>query len=724
MPQGADVAFRAATLRGHVVDVARKLGAEARRAVASRAPRGVVPGAWEPPAPAADAGARSAHAGSDAATSGAGGATAPAAAAPDAGAALTREYVASVAAAAGLAHAPSPAAASPLDSAPPRVPSSLWSPFVASAPPASAASSSGSSASGAASSPSGAASASSGPVAPSVVAASPSSAGVVVPPSAATAPPQLPAGGGGADEPSFSSSSSSSPSSASESAAPAAAPAAPRAKRVFREVAVPASPLARVWGFGSLAASMALGAAGEAASRTLGLGGGAGGAGGGAGAGYNPPGGMGVPLSEAQAERLAEGLCRMRGAALKIGQMLSLSDESMIPPSVAAVLERVRTQADVMPRRQLEAQMAAELGPDWRARLGGPAFEDAPVAAASIGQVHRSTLPDGRVVAIKVQYPGVAESIGSDLANLKRLLSVFTFLPKGLYVDSLIEVAREELTAECDYEREAECQERFRALVGDDADFAVPAVVRELSTRRVLVTTWLPGVPIDAAVDAGLGQAGRDRIARKLLKLTLKELFEWRFMQTDPNWGNFFYDAATDKIGLLDFGATRSFRKAFVDDYLRLVWAAANNDRETIVTVSRRVGFLTAEGLESKAMVAAHVESGLVVGEPFRTRAPFDFKASGITARVGQHGQTFAEQRLTAPPTEVYSLHRKLAGAFLICIRMGAVIECRDMLERIYGAYVWGEETEGARLAETAASEAAAAVPPAAPRAPAVVAAA
>jgi len=107
-------------------------------------------------------------------------------------------------------------------------------------------------------------------------------------------------------------------------------------------------------------------------------------------------------------------------------------------------------------------------------------------------------------------------------------------------------------------------------------------------------------------------------------------------------------------------------------------------------------------------MVAAHVESGLVVGEPFRSRAPFDFKASGITARVGQHGQTFAEQRLTAPPTEVYSLHRKLAGAFLICIRMGAVIECRDMLETLHREYAWGEESEEGKR-QTRESEAAAA---------------
>jgi aarF domain-containing kinase len=464
-------------------------------------------------------------------------------------------------------------------------------------------------------------------------------------------------------------------------------------KREFRERAVPASPLARIVGFGSMAATMALGAAAEAVQRRLGVG---------LAASSpslgplvtHPEGGKSqhaLAISEMQAERLAEGLCRMRGAALKIGQMLSLSDDSLLPPSVAAVLERVRTQADIMPKRQLEKVMNEELGPDWRAMLGGDAFGDKPIAAASIGQVHRSVLPSGESVAVKVQYPGVADSINSDLNNLKGLLTFSNLLPKGLYLDSIIQVAREELTAECDYVREAKAQERFRSLVGDDLDFEVPAVVHEVSTRRVLTTTWLEGMPIDQVVELGYSQDVRNRIARKLLRLTLKELFEWRYMQTDPNWGNFFYNPVKDTIGLLDFGATVEYPKPFVDDYLRLVWAAANRDRTAIANISVKLGFLT--GYESKAMLDAHVDSGMAVGEPFVHNEAFAFKDSGITSRVSKHGATFAEHRLTPPPPEVYSLHRKLAGAIFICIRMGATIPCRDMLEEVYRNYQWDAGT-------------------------------
>lgn len=487
-------------------------------------------------------------------------------------------------------------------------------------------------------------------------------------------------------------------------------------KRTFREVAVPSSQLQRVWGFGSLAAKLLIGAAGERVSKLVN------------GSGVVPsaekissietaaPSSQSasiqspsvssfdpskrkanipnvkpaINISEAQAERLAEGLCRMRGAALKIGQMLSLSDETMIPPQIAKALERVRTQADVMPKRQFEKVMTNEFGSDWREKFGGDNFEDLPVAAASIGQVHRTVLPDGRMCAVKVQYPGVAESITSDINNLKTLLSIGNFLPAGLYIDSVMAVAREELAAECDYLREAAAQERFRANVGADPDFEVAEVVRSHSTARVLTTTWVKGMPIDqvSVTERGLPQSVRDGVARKLLKLTLNELFTWRFMQTDPNWGNFLYDPEKDVIGLLDFGASRHFKKAFVDDYLRLVWAAANKDTKTITDISIRLGFLT--GLESKAMLHAHVESGLVVGEPFLTNEPFDFHGSGITQRVSQYGEVFAHERLTPPPTEVYSLHRKLAGAFLICIRMGAKMKCRDLLEEVYFNHKFG----------------------------------
>ncbi|CAH0482708.1 unnamed protein product [Peronospora belbahrii] len=398
--------------------------------------------------------------------------------------------------------------------------------------------------------------------------------------------------------------------------------------KVWEEKRVPSSPLSRILGFGSLAARLAVGTAAEIVRS------------GGKNGTYN------ALVSDANVEKLAETLCTMRGAALKLGQMLSIQDEAMIPSKLAVALDRVRENAHVMPKDQLHRQLQSELGEDWQSKF--QEFDDVPIAAASIGQVHRATLLNGDRVAIKVQYPGVAESIGSDLLNLKRLVTYTNILPRGLYIDEVIRVGEEELTAECDYIKEAENQERFKKLIeqsGMSDKFVVPRVYGELSTARILTTQLISGVAVDKAVH--LSQDVRDSIGRRLLELTIHELFDWRFMQTDPNWSNFMYNASTDKIGLVDFGAAREYPKSFVDEYFNLVWAAANEDAKTLVDSSIKMHFLT--GDESPAMMRAHVAAGMVVGEPFRSHEPFDFQKSQLTTRLGQHTEAFMHGRLTPP---------------------------------------------------------------------------
>eukprot|EP00559_Dactyliosolen_fragilissimus_P000867 CAMPEP_0184868476 /NCGR_PEP_ID=MMETSP0580-20130426/30570_1 /TAXON_ID=1118495 /ORGANISM="Dactyliosolen fragilissimus" /LENGTH=171 /DNA_ID=CAMNT_0027369397 /DNA_START=6 /DNA_END=521 /DNA_ORIENTATION=- len=154
-------------------------------------------------------------------------------------------------------------------------------------------------------------------------------------------------------------------------------------------------------------------------------------------------------------------------------------------------------------------------------------------------------------------------------------------------------------------------------------------------------------------------------------------------MQTDPNWGNFLYDVGTGTTYLIDFGAVREFDKSFVDGYLRIVWAAANQDEDTLLAQSHTMGFLT--GNEEDVMIRAHTLSGFTVGEPFSMdrHDTYDFAKSSITKRISDHGAAFLQHRLTPPPEEVYTLHRKLAGAYNLCIKLGAKIHCRDLLEDV-----------------------------------------
>merc|ERR1712113_199665 len=184
-----------------------------------------------------------------------------------------------------------------------------------------------------------------------------------------------------------------------------------------------------------------------------------------------------------------------------------------------------------------------------------------------------------------------------------------------------------------------------------------------LSSSRVLTTELAPGIPIDQVTsDNGFSQDTRNRIARRLLWLTIQQLFEWRFMQTDPNWANFLYHGPEDRLTLIDFGAAQEYSEEFVDEYLRLVWGAANlpaspgegeaDDpyRRMVLSASLRLGFLTGE--EGPEMLKAHEGTIFVVGEPFRCAGTYDFASGNFATRLRDYGAVFAHSRLTAPPPE------------------------------------------------------------------------
>lgn len=408
--------------------------------------------------------------------------------------------------------------------------------------------------------------------------------------------------------------------------------------------AVPSTRLGRAFGFATLGAGLAWGTIGGFVSSAFSS------SSGGDDSSTTTTTTTSAIVNDANADRLAATLCRMRGAAMKMGQMLSIQDESLLPPALTRALKQVRQGADAMPKYQLLHQLESQLGTQWRDRF--VTFDEQPFAAASIGQVHRATIEreGGTIqnVVVKVQYPGVAQSIESDLGNLAMLVKLTGLSPKGLFIDNVMRVGRDELKVECNYLNEMANHETFQTLVGSDPilqqnKFVVPDVYGDLTTDQIIATAYAPGGTIDKVTR--LDQDERNRIGRTIMYLTMKELFSWRLMQTDPNWGNFLYDVATQTTSLIDFGATREYPKSFVDGYLRIVWASANQDEGTLMSQSRRMKFLTGE--ENDMMLNAHKLSGFTVGEPFWTNEPFDFRGSQISSRMSEHTSVFLRHRLT-----------------------------------------------------------------------------
>lgn len=383
-------------------------------------------------------------------------------------------------------------------------------------------------------------------------------------------------------------------------------------------------------------------------------------------------------LSGRNAEILARRLSTLRGAAMKLGQMLSMHGDELLPPEFRDALAILRSQAYAMPAAQLRGVLGREYGKGWQRRFSD--FDEEPLAAASIGQVHRARTRDGRDLVLKVQYPGVAKSIDSDVENMATLLRWLDFLPVGLDVAGLAAEAKRQLSEEADYLEEARHAERYARLVADSQDVLVPAVHRDLTTTRILALDYLEATPLEALAHPEVPQRTRDAIARRIEGLLFRELFEFRYMQTDPNPANYLYRQMDHRLVLLDFGATMALPAERVEGYRDMCRAILADDTDAIRRQALRLGYLRPDtGEDSAAGVIGIIR---LVCEPLRHRGAYDFAASRLPLKARDLGLEVAFRRgLPTPPPATMFLHRKLVGTFMLCAMLHARINVRRIVE-------------------------------------------
>lgn len=384
-------------------------------------------------------------------------------------------------------------------------------------------------------------------------------------------------------------------------------------------------------------------------------------------------------LTATNITKITDELARMRGAALKLGQLLSMDAGEILPRELADLMARVRSDANFMPQEQLNSVLANSWGADWKGRF--ETFEMWPVAAASIGQVHRAKARDGRELAVKVQYPGVARSIDSDIDNVVSLFRLSGLAPPKATLDPLVAEAKRQLHEEADYNREAANIERFVTHLGDNKNFLVPQVQHDLSDEHILAMSFVPGVPVEQTEK--LDQTTRNHIVSQVLQLAIDEVFRFGFVQTDPNFANYTYDGHSGRIGLLDFGAARMFPNETVSGYRDFLRAGLEGDREKLRELAVKLGFYSAG---TSAVHRNMIDAMIVhVFGALRKDEVFDFSNEWLLEKLRTTGMELTLDRgfNEIPPMEVIYLQRKAAGLYLLGRRLNAKVPLRRMFQEI-----------------------------------------
>lgn len=377
------------------------------------------------------------------------------------------------------------------------------------------------------------------------------------------------------------------------------------------------------------------------------------------------------------AKALAAALGKSKGPLMKVAQMVSTIPD-FLPAEYAEELSQLQAQAPAMGWPFVRRRMRAELGADWQGKFAE--FGKEAAHAASLGQVHRATLPDGREVACKLQYPDMASAVESDVGQLKLLLGTFRRLDGSIDPSEMVDEITDRLREELDYAREAKHMALYAHILADKRFVAIPDLVPELCTDRLLTMSWLSGERLDAYEDAS--QQVRNQIAENLFWTWWYPFNTRAVIHGDPHLGNYQVTEDGAALNLLDFGCIRIFPPGFVAGVVDLYRGLLADDFDAIYAAFEKWGF---KGLNRELVEVLSIWARFIYGPLLDDRVRS--VADGV--KPGEYGrkEAFAVRKLLKEkgpvtiPREFVFMDRAAIGLGAAYLRLGAELNYHQLFE-------------------------------------------
>ena len=371
-------------------------------------------------------------------------------------------------------------------------------------------------------------------------------------------------------------------------------------------------------------------------------------------------------------------LKNLRGAAMKFGQLMSMDESIILSPDLAAVFAQLRSSGYSMTPSQLKKILNQNWGNGWLSNFKH--FEVRPFAAASIGQVHKATLKSGEIVAIKVQFPGVRQSIDNDLSSLKFIMKTSGMLPAKFPLDYYINQCGDLLKRETDYELEATNARRFSEFLKSNDKLNVPKVYNELSTQETLTMSFLEGRELSSKM--AYDQSSINEISLSLLELLLNEIFTFKLVQTDPNLANFLLSEGDNSLCILDFGACCQVSEATHELYKDLLNVALTLDANKIKSFLEDKNFIPKDASSEGTKFFDSIIS-IAINEISQNEF-FDFQRSKVFEIITEEDLNLYFELIPSSlfGSDFIFIQRKIFGLILFFRAIGAKLPLLKILKQ------------------------------------------